>query len=467
MKFKLSDAERQAFKRTVGHKINEDLPFTIEISKQDIKFYIRKRAYGGKGKLFINKINEICKFISDHLSPVFIPAIRPADTTVDVIESLLSYRLNRKLRDDSEYKNAIDVITKIQKREIDLLQKDLKDTINIFIPNIKSIELERGFLNIVERGIIREIKVDDGIKTSIYEKGEGLQSLISLGVMQRSHKNNSDLILVIDEPESHLHPEAIRKVKESLLKIAKNGQVIIATHSPILVNRDILPSNIIVANNKAISATKISDIRGTLGVSVSDNLVNAEYVLLVEGDIDKYIISRVLCDRSLIISKAIENGRLVIKPIRGAKNFVTERNWLQTFVCKGIRVYLDHDKAAHEAVETAKGLHLTNDKEIIYAAIGSKKESELEDLLCVEAYKELLPIDRVPNWQEILFNNANKWSDNITHLFDLAANPDFNLEDFKWKILECIRNKPNILDEKKIKSLKALQSSLECMLETK
>jgi len=68
-----------------------------------------------------------------------------------------------------------------------------------------------------------------------------------------------DLILVLDEPENHLHPSVIIETIEKILKCVINGQIWIATHSiPLLAHFD--PSLIwYVENNKIEHAGKIPE----------------------------------------------------------------------------------------------------------------------------------------------------------------------------------------------------------------
>lgn len=68
-----------------------------------------------------------------------------------------------------------------------------------------------------------------------------------------------DLILILDEPENHLHPSVIIETIEKILKCVKNGQIWIATHSiPILAHFD--PSLIwYVENNTIRHAGKIPE----------------------------------------------------------------------------------------------------------------------------------------------------------------------------------------------------------------
>ncbi|MDR2722902.1 MAG: ATP-binding protein [Cellulomonadaceae bacterium] len=90
------------------------------------------------------------------------------------------------------------------------------------------------------------LHVDDGTaETPVDGKGTGMQRAIALGIIQlyaRSvalldESNPTPLILMLDEPETWLHPSAQLKLGEALSSIGKREQVFIITHSPYLIRR--------------------------------------------------------------------------------------------------------------------------------------------------------------------------------------------------------------------------------------
>ncbi len=86
---------------------------------------------------------------------------------------------------------------------------------------------------------------DNGISTSVSEKGTGMQRALALSLIQvyAGVLDNEEEILskpimfFIDEPETFLHPKAQDKLIDSLNKIAKKYQVFITTHSPYLLKK--------------------------------------------------------------------------------------------------------------------------------------------------------------------------------------------------------------------------------------
>ncbi len=86
---------------------------------------------------------------------------------------------------------------------------------------------------------------DNGVSTSVSEKGTGMQRALALSVIQVYAgilKDDGDTLLkpilfFIDEPETFLHPKAQDKLIDSFNRIARKNQVFITTHSPYLLRK--------------------------------------------------------------------------------------------------------------------------------------------------------------------------------------------------------------------------------------
>ncbi|HEU4476225.1 MAG TPA: AAA family ATPase [Methyloceanibacter sp.] len=107
-----------------------------------------------------------------------------------------------------------------------------------------------------------------------------------------------NVILLIEEPESHLHPKAIHQLREVLDTLKMDRQIILTSHCASLVNRADVSSNIIVSKNKAHPARSLDELRTVLGVRASDNLRHAALVTVVEGTDDAISLSAIFAARS-------------------------------------------------------------------------------------------------------------------------------------------------------------------------
>ena len=135
------------------------------------------------------------------------------------------------------------------------------------------------------------------------ERSEGFKQfmslILSLSVDTRLSETKNHLIL-IDEPEAHLHPSAIRDLRKELLEMGKNNYLFVSTHSPCLVDRKDKERNIIIKKNTSAETEKIEIdkntdmiddevLREAFGIEVYKDLLNP-HSILVEGASDKKIL---------------------------------------------------------------------------------------------------------------------------------------------------------------------------------
>lgn len=148
---------------------------------------------------------------------------------------------------------AKDVKTEIAE-ELDEITGKLENNLNDIFPDHKvDIDPQAGKLDvdkILATGTHLQIASVDDKYYPLANQGSGLQraflwsaieALADSGKMKNGRaviKNGVSKILLVEEPESFLHPPAIRLAREALYKLAKleNWQVMITTHSPIFID---------------------------------------------------------------------------------------------------------------------------------------------------------------------------------------------------------------------------------------
>ncbi|MXX80820.1 MAG: ATP-binding protein, partial [Chloroflexi bacterium] len=129
-----------------------------------------------------------------------------------------------------------------------------------------------------------EMVVDDGQPTPLEMKGDGVQSLAAVALLRRSAMDRSrasSFVLAVEEPEAHLHPLAIRELRQVLSQIAEDQQVVVTTHSPLLADPLRVDCNTIVQGNAVRPARTFAEVRDSLGVRLEDNLQSARLSLVV------------------------------------------------------------------------------------------------------------------------------------------------------------------------------------------
>lgn len=209
------------------------------------------------------------------------------------------------------------------------LQKNLNEVFpehNVDIaPQADKIEVDK----ILATGTHLNVAGNDGKYYPLANQGSGLQraflwsaieALADTGKMKSGRstiESEKPKMLLVEEPESFLHPPAVRLAREALYKIAEldNWQVMITTHSPIFIDVS-KPHTTIIRVEKNEGATKIFS---TEKAQFSDKerkrlqmirnchpTINefffANKVILVEGDTEQVTFSQVKEERVTIIN---------------------------------------------------------------------------------------------------------------------------------------------------------------------
>lgn len=469
--FRLKHDELEQFHSITGIRGNEDIPVSIKVGRDNVpNIEIPK-----KGSSSYNlKSKQVTQFISERINFNYIQAIRTDTMAKNTLSRIINSQLEN-LKENPEYTAAIDKIMKLQQDLLDDLSSQLLEPLQIFLPNLTEIHIQLNTFrnkNYVGMNNDFDIILNDGTSTNISTKGDGIKSLLTLALLkERSNKNGTVSVIAIEEPESHLHPGAIHNLVDVINKISENNQVIITTHNPLFVQRNKLNSNIIVDSNTAKIAKSISDIRNVLGVWTSDNLTNARYVLVVEGEDDKISLSKILphCNNTKV-SEALKTNMLVIKSLGGAGNLCHDINDLRNSMCQYV-VLLDNDAAGRAAAKKALDKNILKDSEIKYTICNGSPESEFEDCLNPNFYTEIIKEEFSVDIKCQEFRNNKKWSERMKNTF-LSQGSQWNdsvEEKVKHVVAETIPNKiteiSDILINAKSGFLNGLVTALEKMLD--
>ncbi len=457
--FELTEQEIIDFHQLTKSRLDGFLPIEIEIGYDGILSC--KVAKKGKGaNTLTSKLPLIAAFVCDRININYIPAIRTNNESMTIIRRMLGSELTElEVRDD--YKAALKTINDLQKPILQKLENNLQESLKVFLPSISSVQLETSEEN--RRHYLRsEIKliINDGIPTDIEYKGDGVKSLVALSLLN-SLPSTGNTIVIIEEPESHLHPEAIHNLCRIIDKLSEDNQVILSTHNPLFVDRKTIKKNILVDKGKAIPARNISEIRGILGVRVSDNLFNANFVLLVEGESDCKALLSLLPFLSKKLEKVISDKILVIKKMCGAGNLIYELNNMKSLLCTA-HVFLDNDVSGRQAYDIAEKANLIKMKDVNFTICNGMPQAEFEDCLNESLYK-----DEILQKYNVSINSSrcnNKWSERMKSAF-LANGKIWNQEiedEIKELVANCVEANPSVaLNDHKRGSIDSLVKELE------
>ena len=288
---------------------------------------------------------------------------------------------------------------------------------------------------------ISALMLDDGVETPLTSKGDGVQSLAALALMRHSSQlahEGKEIVIALEEPESHLHPSAIRQLRNVLNELSDRHQVVLTTHNPIFTNRLDIQQNIIVKQNRAYPAKTVKDVRDVLGVRLDDNLSSAEVILIVEGEEDRIALASILRSMDAILDKNLRVGRLGIDVLGGATN-LSHRIRLHTEAVGKVQVFLDDDQAGRQAFKAATRDGLVDTNDVNFTMVGGKSEAELEDLYDQSVYDDIIKLEVGLPWGARGADGNKKWAERLKNLLRQAGKPheDGTIQIIKIKVAQA------------------------------
>nr|WP_319385846.1 AAA family ATPase [uncultured Roseibium sp.] len=440
LEFLLNDEEIKEFKYKIKSNLNGTLPVLITFDKQN-EFNVSVQK-PGRGFVTLNKkSNAIARFVSDKIRFNYIPAIRTADSAVKVISDLVDKELTQ-IENNSEYRDAVEKITELQKPILNELAKTIEETVSSFLPNVKSVRL--GVPSEARRRALRSsvnIHVDDGHETKLERKGDGVQSLVALALMKHASEQQStsaSTIVAIEEPEAHLHPKAIHELRSVISELSHTSQIVLSSHSPIFVNPSNLKNTIIVKNSEANTAHHINEIREALGVQFSDNLHNAQLVLIFEGSGDVTAIKPIVSEQNEKIRNAIDQGIIAFDFLGGVSSLSQKASFYTSSACQ-IQCFIDNDAEADTALKKALDNKSLRISDVNICNVPGLDESEIEDLFDQNVYADdFLDEFGVNVKTRIKQKKKPKWSDRLQLLFQESGKP-WN-KQIKMEIKDWLNN---------------------------
>lgn len=191
------------------------------------------------------------------------------------------------------------------------LRSKLEDELNKYIKGVWKHDID-VVVDITETGQFTLSIKDTGEENKhdrlpINGRSEGARHFLSLILslsIESKHSQRKNQLILIDEPESHLHPSGIRDLSKELLRIGTNNYLFVSTHSPFLVDKKTKERHIIIKKNSLALTEKIhidghastiddEVLREAFGLEVYRDLLNP-HSILVEGASDKILLQKAL-----------------------------------------------------------------------------------------------------------------------------------------------------------------------------
>lgn len=262
--------------------------------------------------------------------PIYIEAMKDASEDIskfsakNTIGLLLKYTLEQIRLNNAaalqSLQNALQTVgnhltgqTRIH--EFNAFETQASNAINNFFPGISlHLNLAAPDLDDLIKGATIELSENTGQVRSFSSYGHGAQRSVQMALIQllatqaqNIQINLPTVVLLIDEPELYLHPQAIEILRESLVSLSyQNFQIIFSTHSPLLVSSEKILHTTIVTKSQNQTATreKLSTATAILNnhqhqastifsLQHSTYLLFSENVFIVEGKTEKMLLPEI------------------------------------------------------------------------------------------------------------------------------------------------------------------------------
>lgn len=409
---------------------------------------------------------------------IYIPAVQHTNEISDpskrqsVIRKILSEIFENRLNQTNEMvrlKSALaDMSRLFEQDERGAIVSEIEAGISQEVQRIIDIEAKLSLVpasikelcaDLVGRTELRLRDRRFGPSTRPEHQGHGAQRALVLCLLQilaeqmyqRDLSHQSSLLLLVEEPEIYLHPEMCRRMRDTLLTIARNGraQVICTTHSPIFLDLADRHDGIVIMRRQADKLKCIQNSDDVFGLAKEqqdrlrmimsfDPAVNeiffSEEVCLVEGETE-------IASLEAVANKIIEEEQDSEKALELRERYQQKRRKVAMINCRGkttipafqrvlnhfgihYRVIHDGDLPSDDFKPTSptEKAALTNNANIAQLLGAEKMDIRLRvHYPCFERHVlEYQPISKGKAWQAIDAISKNRLSPKILQFFEFA-----------------------------------------------
>lgn len=309
-------------------------------------------------------------------------------------------------------------------------------------------------------------------KVELEDRSSGLQWFLSfyLVFLVESQDEHKDAILLLDEPGLSLHPLAQRDLSDFFESLSETNQILYTTHSPFLVDADMLERarKVYVSDDGTTKAS--ADLRrgfedprksgatyaiySALNMSVAESVLYGCQAVIVEGPSDQHYLSAI--KTLLVAAGRIKPKReLVFTPAHGAGNAKVIASILSG-KDQGMPVALfDGDAAGRKVAQDLKnGLYQeAKDRVLSTNDFSSVPDSEVEDMFPSEFVAGV--VDKWQRGPETAFSDVHVASKAIVPQIEEWAKTALLKLDDGWKVdlarhvkRRLLEKGPTAIDEK-------------------
>lgn len=455
------------FKLFNKQNIPDDLKDSFSpIEDEDMDMHVR----GELKKYLTENIPDVVfwKYDKEHLLPAeldyddFLSDDSPYDNCVPLY-NILMLTEDLDLCDNEDVKHIIDEWkADSSKRRRD--SRIITECVNKYVKHIWEENDQNLHIELEERKITIHINDPKSTNKNYYNmdaRSQGFKTFISFLLTIAAEADTdmiSNFILILDEPETHLHPSGVRYMRNKLLELStQKNYVFFATHSIFMIDRKNLKRHIIVSKENEITNFTVVDRNNiiqeevmyeALGTRIDEFSIPNKNIVF-EGDVDLLIFEFFICNcmrklRNTILDYTLLNGGGTRRITKFFENIFIpkESDW---------KIILDKDSPGRNLDSEVLSKLREEGKDISTYFYSDVNNYELEDIL---------PKSIIESANSISINKIN---DKISKPFEYMKDTPFSRSVDKFLHVNKITSELKSLYEIsfKVELLDAVKASLD------
>ncbi|MDD4730089.1 MAG: AAA family ATPase [Dysgonamonadaceae bacterium] len=244
----------------------------------------------------------IAKLLAEILGPIETQYGTDVKNALDSVKGLLSADGNTRVAELNNFDTQVN-------SKIDSFFPGINIKIHIPTPELKEV-FNKGTIKVYEEQILNGRDVSS--------LGHGAQRSIQMALIQhlaelkRTNQGfATNTLLLVDEPELYLHPQAIEVVRDSFKKLSTQGyQVIFSTHSPMMITSEDIATTVLIQKNK----TRGTFARKTLSSAIAQIEKNAPHQIELLFSLTNS--SQILFSEKIILTEGATEHRIMPELIK-------------------------------------------------------------------------------------------------------------------------------------------------------
>ncbi|MEG4025494.1 AAA family ATPase [Microcoleus sp. S13C4] len=333
-----------------------------------------------------------------------------------------------------------------------------------------NVELKNANSNTYE---IILLKIQENTRFSLHQASSGEKEILNflLGIFAFNIKNG---LIIVDEPEVHLHPKWQSLLLDLFFDLANltQNQFIFSTHSPIFINQRTISKIVRVYKSSGKSTIKnfltsnfdeTKDLLHIINSHNNEKIFFADKVILVEG-----ITDRIFWEQLINIYKKAENSEIIeVLEVHGKINLQKYRNFLKkieldNYIIADLDYILqigseelkkmfrvDYSKIDRDVINHKKSIDGQTLFEQIEEAIKSKNFDNLTNLCnYLKSRKMNLPDNKTPQQLQLFEKFITEKMEDKIFVLSKGEVEDYLPEGYRDlnKLIELIKNERTFID---------------------